>query len=255
MTDNGPILPKGGVNELERIAADAWPASEKQDLDGWTLRADAAPTRRVNSCALWREAPDARPLAARIAAVEAFYRERGRPPRFQVTRESVPAGIDEELAGRGYTVEAPVDIQTVPVTGMTLGDVGAHDIRVIGETPEWHALYQAGYGRDISSILKSLRHPAVCPLGFEDGEPVALTLAVLVDGWVGIFGMLTAERLRGRGWGRAMLGAVHGWAVANGAEGLYLQVEKYNDGARRLYERVGFRTRYSYHYRLLGNPA
>ncbi|MDA0997139.1 MAG: GNAT family N-acetyltransferase [Proteobacteria bacterium] len=248
-------LPAGGTNTLERIAAWAWPASEVFDLDGWTLRADPAPTRRVNSAALWRETPEAAPLDQRITAVEAFYRARNRPPRFQVTAASVPAGIDAVLAARGYQIEAPVDIQTAAPCDIRTGEVAKLDTRLDPTaSPDWHRLYRKGYGRDISSVLAAITDSAIHPLCWQDGRPVALALAVLVDGWAGIFGMLTEPERRGQGIGRAIIQAISGWAVANRAQGLYLQVENNNSDAKRLYERCGFRTRYSYHYRLLETP-
>lgn len=55
----------------------------------------------------------------RIAAVEDFYAARNQPPRFQVTRGSLPDGLDDELEQRGYEVEAPVDIQITRAEAMT----------------------------------------------------------------------------------------------------------------------------------------
>jgi ribosomal protein S18 acetylase RimI-like enzyme len=46
-----------------------------------------------------------------------------------------------------------------------------------------------------------------------------------------------------------VLAALARWARARGAERLYLQVERENAVALRLYARAGFRERYRYHYR------
>ena len=54
---------------------------------------------------------------------------------------------------------------------------------------------------------------------------------------------------RRRGVARALLAALAGWASAQGAQRLYLQVERDNEPARRLYAGLGFEEAYRYHYR------
>jgi ribosomal protein S18 acetylase RimI-like enzyme len=49
-----------------------------------------------------------------------------------------------------------------------------------------------------------------------------------------------------------VLAALAGWAGAHGASRMYLQVERDNMPARRLYERAGFREICGYHYRTAG---
>ena len=48
------------------------------------------------------------------------------------------------------------------------------------------------------------------------------------------------EPLRGRGYGRALLEALHRWLANQGARELYLRVYDWNVAARRLYERAGY---------------
>ncbi|MFD0888109.1 GNAT family N-acetyltransferase [Streptosporangium algeriense] len=49
---------------------------------------------------------------------------------------------------------------------------------------------------------------------------------------------------------RAVLGAGARWARERGAERLYLQVERDNEAALRLYTRAGFSYSHGYHYRI-----
>ena len=55
------------VRELEELAANAWPAGEVEELDGWRLRFNAGVTRRANS--VWPNAAgDCLPLAEKSTA-------------------------------------------------------------------------------------------------------------------------------------------------------------------------------------------
>jgi ribosomal protein S18 acetylase RimI-like enzyme len=47
------------------------------------------------------------------------------------------------------------------------------------------------------------------------------------------------EALRGRGYGRALLDALHTFLVERGVRELYLRVYDWNTAARRLYARCG----------------
>jgi GNAT superfamily N-acetyltransferase len=76
----------------------------------------------------------------------------------------------------------------------------------------------------------------------EHAEPVGL-VAGIADRETGgphLVSMWVDPRVRGRGVGQALVDAVKDWAAAR-AEQLILWVADGNDGARRLYERCGFR--------------
>jgi len=73
---------------------------------------------------------------------------------------------------------------------------------------------------------------------------------VVVDtGWAGVFGLATLPRARRNGAARGVLAALAGWAGAHHGDHLYLQVERGNVPAVRLYERAGFTEICAYHYR------
>ena len=72
-------------------------------------------------------------------------------------------------------------------------------------------------------------------------ETVAVGRSVAEAGWAGVFGIATRPEARGKGAAGAVLGALADWAAVNDAPRMYLQVEHENEGAMRLYGRVGFR--------------
>jgi GNAT superfamily N-acetyltransferase len=58
---------------------------------------------------------------------------------------------------------------------------------------------------------------------------------------------------RGKGAARSVLAVLAGWAGARQAGSMYLQVERDNSPALRLYERTGFTEICGYHYRTAGD--
>ena len=81
----------GLICRLEELGARAWPAAETVELDGWQLRWTGNVTRRANSV-LTTRAVGRLMWEERVVRAEKFYRERGGPPRFQLTRASRPDG-------------------------------------------------------------------------------------------------------------------------------------------------------------------
>ena len=75
------------------------------------------------------------------------------------------------------------------------------------------------------------------------------TSSIVAPPFAGVFSMLTLPEQRRRGLAEAVLGAIARFALARGAQQLYLQVEVANEAARTLYARAGFREAYRYHYR------
>jgi ribosomal protein S18 acetylase RimI-like enzyme len=75
-------------------------------------------------------------------------------------------------------------------------------------------------------------------------------LAVADRGWVGLTAVHTLPEQRRRGVAQSLLRALAGWAARQRIERVYLQVERDNAPARRLYAGLGFTEAYRYHYRL-----
>lgn len=250
-------LTRADMLALDQIAAAAWPASEATALEGWQLRFADGVGRRANSVAPFPASPDAGPLDARIGAVEAFYRAHDLPPRFQISPAADPTDLDAILRKRGYTTEAPVTIQIAPALAVAASALPEDPVSVTETAPaDWHQIYIEGYGRDASTITAAAREqPAFALWRDADGPPAAIGLGVLGGNWLGIFGMWTHPAHRNHGIGGALLAALAAWGVERGAIGLYLQVEDHNADARRLYERIGFKAVYGYHYRTHWTPS
>jgi ribosomal protein S18 acetylase RimI-like enzyme len=240
------------ILDLEERAFRAWPAAEVRELEGWRLRSTAGVTRRANS--VWpNRITGPLPLDRRLDEAEAFYAGRRLPALYQITTIATPAGLDDALAARGYSIEAPVAVEVAATRDLTLAT--SVETRLEEQpSPAWFEL-SAHRGRFAAvadvyrGLLDRLRGRALYATALLDGVPAAVGLGVTDGDWLGVFSMLTLPACRRRGLGTAVLAALAGAARTRGLQHLYLQVELENDAARALYQRAGFREAYRYHYR------
>jgi len=242
------------IRLLEDIGADAWPPATTVWLAGWRLSLDRGVTRRANSVL-----PNAtRPVgvvAALIAEVEHRYRERGLRPCFKLTAAAEPADLDRRLARRGYLAEGHSLV--LVADARTLAAPHSPNITVAladRPTQAWlEACWPDGQDADERSarraIVERLRLPRAFALARLGTTPGGAALAVADRGWAGLTAVHTLPEQRRRGVAQSLLRALAGWALEQDLKHLYLQVERDNTPARRLYAGLGFSEAYGYHYR------
>jgi N-acetylglutamate synthase len=242
---------------IEELAANAWPAAIVQHVDGWRLRFNWGATRRANS-ALPIADGGRYSLEEKTGFAERFYADRDLPCRFQAADATMPAGLDAYLADRGYVREAPTTVLTAELTALVTDERPPQGVSVDvapAMTDEWTSLYDqanglTGHDAELRrDIMRRVPVPAAYALARMDGEAVAVGWAAIERGWVGVFGMTTQPAFRRRGAGRAVLGALAGYAQRSGAHSVYLQVMDDNPAAHGLYAGAGLRPAYGYHYR------
>jgi ribosomal protein S18 acetylase RimI-like enzyme len=249
------------VYHLEELAANAWPAEVVQPLDGWRLRFTQGVSRRVNS--VWPNRNDNHyPLSEKVALVEEFYGRYNLPARYQICPAAQPVELDAVLAGRGYTVDAPTQVQSAEVATVlqrasnnsaatitlaeTLSPAWLDAQRQLAQLDERTAAVRQGILQRIGRGSKAVPVFVVATLG---GEVAGIGLGVYENGWLGIFNMITHPEYRRRGVATAVLRRLAEWGQEQGARQLYLQVMDNNEPAKRLYQGLGFATLYRYHYR------
>jgi ribosomal protein S18 acetylase RimI-like enzyme len=238
---------------VEEIAARGWPAAEAQRRDGWLLRHTPSLTRRRSNSAL--------PLADHPdpALVEDFYARRGARALVQVSPAEERAGLDAELARRGWTREGPTDVlvadadavlaatapDAVPAAAVP-GAVALADGPDAGWIAAWAACEErADADEHARTVLARIEPPAA----YARAGDLGVGLAVRERGWAGLFCVATAASARRRGIASHVVHALTTWAVEHGARRLYLQVDSANAAAHALYERAGFKRSHGYHYR------
>jgi ribosomal protein S18 acetylase RimI-like enzyme len=245
------------IERVERLAYRAWPAAEVESCGGWQLRFTHGVTHRANS--VWPNgAGDSLSLQQKIASAEAFYAERERAAIFQICPASEPPQLDALLEARGYTRGRETAVQIASIAGVLARAGEAGLPTTLGESCDdrWLAVYRetGDVERDDTlrrgEIMRRIQPAAAYAIAWNGNTPCAVGSAACEDGWVGVFNMATAVAYRRKGAARAVVRVLAEWARDAGATDMYLQVMRDNAPALALYQRLGFRTLYGYHYRL-----
>ncbi|KAF1037797.1 MULTISPECIES: GNAT family N-acetyltransferase [Delftia] len=239
---------------VEQRGFNAWPAQRTVLCGDWLLRAAQGHTKRANSANAHQ--PGAR-LGALLAQIEAFYQRQGLPPVFRLSPLASPEA-DAQLAQAGYLLADPSLVmraaladmaQPADEKGWTLamdarpGAAWLQGFAEAGAVPPRHR--QAHH-----HMLQSIAWPAAFATLRVGGEVAGFGLAVLERGCVGLYDIVIAPAMRGRGLGRALVCGLLHWGRTQGAQWAELQVRTPNRVARGLYESLGFHPLYAYHYRL-----
>jgi GNAT superfamily N-acetyltransferase len=238
------------VLELEECGFAAWPALRSVCFGGWVFRLGGGYTKRANSAnALGGRADSVFPEV--LAEAERFYAVNGQPAIFRLT-PLAGRQADSALEAAGYARFDPCTVMTAPL------DQAAADpaVRVVAvPTPVWldgiaAAQGVAGAHRLIHDrIVQAITPPAAFATALVGDEPAGFGLGVAERGAVGLFDIIMRPEFRGQGLGRRLARALMAWGRDGGARTAYLQVGDDNSVARALYETLGFRPAYPYHYR------
>ncbi|MGD8280549.1 MAG: GNAT family N-acetyltransferase [Gemmatimonadota bacterium] len=246
---------------IEVASLRAWPAIEESDLRGWILRCSQGFTGRANSVQSLQDAAESSAgavseisLEERVTACERWYEERGQTSLFRMTPFSEP-GLDEYLEKRGYepfnrTVVLFRAASGVPpeMPYVELVEVELHEWlgRYAGFTgmpatpaPMRHIIEKSA-GRALTGLLRA-------------GQPeraVACGLAVLDEGFLGLFDLVVEPSERRKGYGDELVRRLVAWGSGHGARLVYLQVTLDNEPALALYDKLGFERAYEYWYRV-----
>ncbi len=240
---------------LQERATRALPAEQVEQVGEWWLRRSTTSSWWVATVLPHGDAAPAE-LERRIALAERFYAGFEMPTRFQICPGACPEGLDATLAARGYRRDGTMSLQTAPVDAIRTSPPPDLCLRLT-ETPtsEWFDVWYAVHGngsdpRTEWAMLDRVAQPSAYAIAADADRVVAVGRAVADAGWVGVFGMATLPAARGSGASRGILAAVADWASAQEAGGVYLQVERDNAAALRLYARAGFAEAAAYHYRI-----
>lgn len=229
---------------LQEKAARAQPAERVEVVEGWWLR-------HAPGCEWWvgtvlphseDDGPDE--LMGRVVGAEAFYAGHGAPTRVQITPGACPPQLDQVLAARGYRRESPISLQVARTASVRQrAPAGGRHLQLDDAvSPSWWDVEGA--------MLERVKLPSVyAAVVSDDNTVLSVGRAVIDDGWAGVFSMATVPAARGRGAALEVIGALAEWAGQRGIDNLYLQVEKDNGAALRLYQRAGFAELCTYHYR------
>jgi len=99
-------------------------------------------------------------------------------------------------------------------------------------------------------INNNIKVDVLCGRIINSGVTVACGLCVIERGYTGLFNVVVDETQRGKGYGREICESLLMAAKRLGAHTSYLQVVQNNLMALNLYTKLGYKTLYSYWYRV-----
>ncbi len=137
-----------------------------------------------------------------LAAGEALYHRLGRPTIVKIL--SIGDDVDEMLADRGYTIDAPSQVLLAPdIASRSRSKAVAVET---GAVPaDWIEAWMAFGGSPpagsfLSASLSAITLPAAYASYRQKGEIVALAYGIIHRGILGIDAVATRPDARGRGW-------------------------------------------------------
>jgi GNAT superfamily N-acetyltransferase len=244
---------------LDSLADRGWPAIERVELDGWSLRFSSGVTNRANSVLPSRPVTTMS-IADAVDAVEREYAARELPAVFQLS-EGAQYGLAEGLAARGYVEHSPTAV-LVASAEKVMGPTGSSPIEISDSPSEaWLDLWWSVDGRGGDAERETARRiltgtPALYGTlhatdeagGDAGGRPSCVARLALVDDWGGLFSLATHPAARRRGFARELVEALRAEARRRGVSRLWLQVMADNQAGLALYRELGFVQASSYSY-------
>ncbi|MFI7237018.1 GNAT family N-acetyltransferase [Streptomyces cyaneofuscatus] len=245
--------PAASFAELAAVTARAWQPVESEPLGEWRLRAAGGFTRRANS-ALPLGDPGL-PLGEAFGRVERWYEERGLPPYIQTATgaEGAQEALCAELERHGWRREVTAEVRIAALAPVGDLDADVSALRLSREPDEaWLSRYQR-FSTPGPHVLRVLGGgPSVwfaTVAGAGDGDAPAAIGRCVVDGrWAGFMAVEVAPEHRRRGLATSVMAALARQALEEGASAAWLQVEEDNEGARALYDGMGFAAHHRYHH-------
>jgi GNAT superfamily N-acetyltransferase len=248
------------LRRIEEISQNASRAERGVMIDGWSV--GLSPSKAKRSRCVNAFYPGVRSFETNLAEVRALYQRVGLPCVFRISPFVADTTLDTKLAsmgcekfdetcvqtlsvqslfdqgfdGKNLFVDCDIDMSAIPNTAARVVQElrGDSDTEIAALTARWQSL-------PFTLRSYATRDP-------QSARPTAHVLTLHEGDTIGVFDVVTAVTHRGRGLASALLARALADAHAAGAKNAYLQVVSTNP-AKRVYERFGFRTAYTYWYR------
>ena len=254
------ILVQGGrmmtdkILMYEELSLNAWPSLQTQFYDGWVLRYTNgySYTSRANSVNLLY--PSTLDVNKKIIECEKRYFTQGVPAIFKIT-DGVDIEFDRLLDAKGYSVATPTYLMTADLNGLHFVSGECEMTSYIDNA--WMEAYFAlsNYTDNMKKsiarqIYENIKVDVLCGRIIKNNETIACGLCVIERGFAGLFNVVIDEQHRGKGYGRKICESLLAAAKQLGVHTTYLQVVQNNRTAVNLYTKLGYKTLYSYWYRV-----
>jgi len=261
-----------GANDIEWLARvedagiNATAPREQRWVDGWLVRLSPGKAKRARC--IQPVAPGRRGVDEKLAHCLALYAAAGLHPYVRITPFAQPTGLDSHLAARGMASLDASWVMTAPTLDAfadageqaASGEIDARLEAVDSATfAEWIGMARGSSpGERLAHAARltqaAVPHHAVLARD-RRGVAIAGGQVAIEEPFAGLYDIFTLASARKRGCAERVCRHLLGYARQRGASVGYLQVEADNEGARRIYARLGFRDAYPYHYRTPATTA
>ena len=238
-------IEEAGLNALQ---------TQQLFYDGWLLRLSPGKAKRGRS--VNPHFGSSLPLPDKIGHCERLYAARGLPALFRITPFVKPDGLEEMLRARGYVAFDRTLVQALPLARDRPRTRDGDGVELVAATIAGF-VDAAGELRGSTPAQRAahLERLAGTPLAMHaivarvDARVVACGQVTVDRDLAGIYDMVTAEDMRGKGIATRIVQALLASARTERATHAFLQVNDDNIPALAVYGRFGFATMYTYHYR------
>lgn len=243
--------PSATFPELARATARAWQPVESEALGEWTLRASDGFTRRANSVLPLGD--PGLPVADALTHARAWYAARKLPAYVQTATgaEGTQELLCAELDRHGWRREVSAEVRIAALAPIADLDADVSAVRLTRTLDEtWLRRYQrfGEPGPGVRSVLTSGPSVWFASVAGTGEIPAAIGRCVVDGRWAGFMAVEVAPDQRRRGLATSVMTALARQALDEGPSAAWLQVETDNDGARALYDGMGFAPHHRYHH-------
>lgn len=230
---------------IEAAGYSIWSPDQTTTIGGWHVARNGGFTRRLNSASA-REPADTD--ASTIDEIERWIVDGGGG---HLAVRVTPLSDDATMAAaaRGSSL-VPVDPTLVLAKEIDPSPEVATDVRLTApDEPAYIRDLVALNGRDPAHVPQWRRIVERLEVGIGLWVPeVAVGFVGIDDAVACVYSIAVDRRVRGLGWGTALMATAESWAGGMRATHITLQVVETNAPAIALYERLGFERAYVYHY-------
>jgi N-acetylglutamate synthase len=231
------------IRGCEERLVNVWPAVSTLLMEGWVVRFAHGYSGRANSASA--VIPGARMTPELLDNIEKLYREAGLKPSVRITPLADPA-VEPMLMQRGYRIKDESRMMVLPLDRYR-GLQADSRVRIEGApSRRWLAgvtSHQEPSKRSADHLLAIVGHLRV-PAAFAalkiDGKAVGFGMCAIDRRWAEIGSVMVDSVFRGQGLGLATVDALLAWAGREGASNAFLQVDRTNMAACKLYANQGF---------------
>jgi hypothetical protein len=241
------------LRRIDEISLNSWPSLQQVLYDGWILRFSKGYTKRSNSVNPLYEGR--LNTEDKIRFCEEVYEMRGLSPVFRIVPFSPARDLDQQLERKGYHSIDLTHVQYLDLTSCRL-DCPENSEICIEDEGNWIRAYQRISGlsgeqnRIHRELISTIPSKKCLMLLKKSNEVLSCGLAVIEDGYLGLFDVFTADMYRNRYFGMKIVSSMLHWGMQQGAKHAYLQLVIANAPARSLYAKFGFAKIYEYWYRV-----